>query len=64
MMDKPALMDYLISIPEERRNGVAVLAAICQQLSKRSGRRVLLGTVPFNSFDAYQDLIAWASPNI
>ena len=43
-------LDASITIPQEDRNGIQILEAICKQLSLTTGHVVTLGTIPLNPF--------------
>ncbi len=46
--DVAPLLDSLVTLPDADRNGVETLEALCAELSRLSGYRVQVGTVPLN----------------
>lgn len=45
---QPAILDTLISIPKDDRNGVQMLVEICAQLTAATGIKVGVGMIPMN----------------
>jgi hypothetical protein len=48
------LLDNAISIPSAQRNGFEMLSAICDELTRVSGHRVFVATVPLKAIHAYR----------
>jgi hypothetical protein len=54
MMPQTPILDTLITIAPKQRNGVALLAAICEAVSASTGVKVEVGTVPANLLAQYR----------
>src|SRR5262249_264791 len=53
-VQQTASLDNKVSIPLEKRSAIHTLSLVCDELSRVSGHRVVLGTVPQNPLYGYR----------
>lgn len=50
-----SVLDEVINLPAQERTGLQTLEALCAAVSKATGQRVVVGTIPDRLFDQYKD---------
>lgn len=50
-----SVLDAVITLPAKKRTGLQTLEALCAAISKATQTRVVVGTIPFNSFLQHKD---------